>query len=130
MNKPSVLIIGSGIIGSGFAYAAAQRGLPMRVLSSLPVNSGGTATANSWAWINAHTDNDRNYFDLRHASIASQRQRSIVLRECPNMNFSELGLSLYYLSSSAVRLSPHAQAASSRPCHAPPPCRCGGGRRH
>ena len=66
MTKPSVLIIGSGIIGSGFAYAAAQRGLPTRVLSSLPVNSGGTATANSWAWINANTNNDRDYFDLRH----------------------------------------------------------------
>ena len=39
------------------------------VLSSLPVNSGATATANSWAWINANTDNDRNYFDLRHASM-------------------------------------------------------------
>ena len=60
MTTPSVLIIGSGIIGSGFAYAAAQRGVPTRVLSSLPVNSGGTATANSWAWINANTDNDRN----------------------------------------------------------------------
>ena len=69
MTTPSVLIIGSGIIGSGFAYAAAQHGVPMRVLSSLPVNSGGTATANSWAWINANTDNDRNYFDLRHASM-------------------------------------------------------------
>ena len=43
--------------------------MPTRVLSSLPVNSGGTATANSWAWINANTDNDRNYFDLRHASM-------------------------------------------------------------
>lgn len=69
MTTPSILIIGSGIIGSGFAYAAAQRGVPTRVLSSLPVNSGGTATANSWAWINANTDNDRNYFDLRHASM-------------------------------------------------------------
>lgn len=69
MTKASVLIIGSGIIGAGFAYAAAQRGLPMRVLSSLSVNNSGTATANSWAWINAKTDNDRNYFDLRHAGM-------------------------------------------------------------
>jgi glycine/D-amino acid oxidase-like deaminating enzyme len=69
MTPPSVLIIGSGIIGAGFAYAAAQRSLPTRVISSLPVNSGGTATANSWAWINANTDNDRSYFDLRHASM-------------------------------------------------------------
>ena len=45
MTSPSILIIGSGIIGSGFAYAATQRGVPARVLSSLPVNSGGTATA-------------------------------------------------------------------------------------
>ena len=69
MTSPSLMIIGSGIIGSGFAYAAAQRGLQTRLLSSLPVNSGGTATASSWAWINANTDNDRNYFDLRHASM-------------------------------------------------------------
>ncbi len=74
MTTPSVLIIGSGIVGSGFAYAAARRGVSMQMLSSLPVNSGGTATANSWAWINANTDNDKNYFDLRHASMQLWRR--------------------------------------------------------
>lgn len=79
MTTPSVLIIGSGIIGAGFAYMAAQRNLPIRLMSSLPVNSDGTATANSWAWINANTDNDKSYFDLRHASMEIwQRWMQIV----------------------------------------------------
>lgn len=79
MATPSVLIIGSGIIGAGFAFMAAQRNLPIRLISSLPVNSGGTATANSWAWINANTDNNKSYFDLRYASMEIwQRWMQIV----------------------------------------------------
>lgn len=69
MTSPQIIIIGSGIMGACFAYAAAERGLtPLIIASDMPDN-GKTATATSWAWINASSATDPAYFQLRHHSL-------------------------------------------------------------
>ncbi len=88
MTTPSVLIIGSGIIGASVAYAATQRKLPKRVLTSLPVNSVSSTTVNSWAWINANTDNDKSYFYLRNASMQLWRS---WMRMIPDLKATSIG---------------------------------------
>lgn len=66
-----MIIIGGGIIGSAFAYEAAQRSIGTVLLiddaSSAPALD--SATAQSWAWVNAATDNNHAYFNLRYASM-------------------------------------------------------------
>ena len=67
--KPEIIIVGAGIVGACLAYEASQRGLSPLVLTSAPVAGDGSATAASWAWINACSADDPSYFRLRHASL-------------------------------------------------------------
>ena len=69
MTDPRIIIVGTGIVGACFAYAAAQRGLRPLVISADAPADGGTATAASWAWINACSTDDPDYFKLRFASL-------------------------------------------------------------
>lgn len=67
----SMIIIGGGIIGAAFCYAASRRNLgPILLIDkSDSAPSHDSATARSWAWVNAATDNDQAYFTLRSASM-------------------------------------------------------------
>ena len=72
--KPEIIIVGAGIVGACLAYEASQRGLKPLVLAAGPVAAtlvagGASATAASWAWINACSTDDPDYFRLRHASL-------------------------------------------------------------
>ena len=67
--KPEIIIVGAGIVGACLAYEASQRGLTPLVLAGGPVAGGASATAASWAWINACSTDDPDYFRLRHASL-------------------------------------------------------------
>ena len=67
--KPEIIIIGAGIVGACLAYEASRRGLTPLVLASGPIGGGNSATAASWAWINACSTDDPDYFRLRHASL-------------------------------------------------------------
>ena len=72
--KPEIIIVGAGIVGACLAYEASQRGLRPLVLSAGPIDAtlvagGASATAASWAWINACSTDDPDYFRLRHASL-------------------------------------------------------------
>lgn len=69
MTEHRIIIVGSGIVGACLAYAAAQRGARPLVVSAGPPSGGGGATAASWAWINACSTEDPDYFRLRHASL-------------------------------------------------------------
>ena len=72
--KPEIIIVGAGIVGACLAYEASQRGLRPLVLSAGPIGAtlvagGASATAASWAWINACSTDDPDYFRLRHVSL-------------------------------------------------------------
>ena len=69
MAKHRIIIVGSGIVGACLAFAAAGRGVRPLVISAGPPAGGGGATAASWAWINACSTEDPDYFRLRHASL-------------------------------------------------------------
>ena len=68
-NVPDIVIVGAGIVGACLAYEASQRGLKPLVLSVGSPAGGGSATAASWAWINACSTENPDYFRLRHASL-------------------------------------------------------------
>lgn len=65
-----ILIIGQGILGACTAFEIAQRDRNCRitVVASHPSHSGAIASGASWGWVNAHTDNDLDYFRFRNAS--------------------------------------------------------------
>ena len=67
----AMIIIGGGIIGAAFCYAASRRNIgPILMIDkSDSAPASDSATARSWAWVNAATDNDHDYFTLRSASM-------------------------------------------------------------
>ena len=69
MASPQIIIVGSGIMGACFAYAAAERGCQPLIISGDAPDHGRTATATSWAWINASSASDHTYFRLRYQSL-------------------------------------------------------------
>lgn len=78
MATSEIIIIGSGILGACFAYAAAERGITPIVIAGDAPSSGKTATATSWAWINASSADNPDYFQLRYHSL--QRWQSWMQR--------------------------------------------------
>jgi glycine/D-amino acid oxidase-like deaminating enzyme len=71
MSPPHVLIIGAGILGASLAWHLARAGARVTVVAQ---TSGGTATPNSFAWINASFGNDAAYFRLRFDSMSRWRR--------------------------------------------------------
>jgi glycine/D-amino acid oxidase-like deaminating enzyme len=75
--KNNVIVVGAGIIGTSLAYHLAKGGASVRVLDALGA-SGGVATPNSWAWINASWGNPEPYVKLRMRAIAEWRKLAAV----------------------------------------------------
>ena len=67
MKQRHVLIVGAGIIGASIAWHLARAGAAVTVVDAH--ESGGIATRNSWAWINASWGNQEPYFRLRLRAI-------------------------------------------------------------
>ena len=63
MSRPHVLIVGAGIIGASIAWHLVRAGARVTVIDAR--ETGGIATRNSWAWINASWGNPEPYFRLR-----------------------------------------------------------------
>jgi len=72
MAKKTVLVIGSGIVGSSIAWHLTQAGCAVTVVDS--GDGGGVATPNSFAWLNATWGNPKPYFDLRMRSLREWRR--------------------------------------------------------
>jgi glycine/D-amino acid oxidase-like deaminating enzyme len=85
-DRPSVIVIGAGIIGASIAYHLAKAGARATILEA--GEPGGVATRNSWAWINASWGNPETYFRLRIRSMAEWRR---LEREIPNLRLAWLG---------------------------------------
>ncbi len=68
-----IIVIGAGIIGASIAFHLAKVGTDVLVLDA-GCETGGVATPNSWAWINASWGNPEPYFRLRQRSIAAWRE--------------------------------------------------------
>lgn len=100
MTDPRIIIVGSGIVGACLAYAASQRGLTPVVVSAGQPGDGGSATATSWAWINACSTDDPDYFRLRYASL---QRWQIWMQQLDGIHFSATETFLWDLPSDELR---------------------------
>jgi glycine/D-amino acid oxidase-like deaminating enzyme len=62
-----IIVVGAGIIGAAIAWHLARKGASVTVVATTP---GGTATPNSFAWINASWGNPEFYFHFRRRAMA------------------------------------------------------------
>jgi glycine/D-amino acid oxidase-like deaminating enzyme len=92
MSSTRVLIIGAGILGASIAWHMAKGGARVTVIASMP---GGTATPNTFAWINASWGNDPAYFRLRFDSMDRWRR---LEQEIPGLGLSWGGSLTYDIS--------------------------------
>ena len=66
-SQDPIVVIGAGIIGAAIAYNLARSGAAVTLVEqSMPATG---ATSQSFAWINAHSPSNPDYFRLRLASI-------------------------------------------------------------
>lgn len=66
-SPQKIIVIGAGIIGASIAWHLQRRGASVTVIAE---KTGGEATPNSFAWINASWGNPEFYFQFRHRSMA------------------------------------------------------------
>ena len=78
-NPRHVLIVGAGIIGASIALSLARAGARVTVFDAN--QPGGTATRNSWAWINASWGNPRHYVRLRTRAMQEWHRLERALPE-------------------------------------------------
>jgi glycine/D-amino acid oxidase-like deaminating enzyme len=75
--RKNVIVVGAGIIGLALAYHLAKGGAAVQVIDALP-KSGGVATPNSWAWINASWGNPEPYVKFRMRAMVEWRKLAAV----------------------------------------------------
>ncbi len=85
-NRQHVLVVGAGIIGALIALRLLRAGAQVTVLEGN--DPGGTATRNSFAWINASWGNPRDYFRFRVNAIDEWHE---LERSLPNLRVSWSG---------------------------------------
>ncbi len=81
MNKPSILVIGGGIIGT---TAAVQLALASENVTLIdPMVDEGRASAGSLAWLNVSSTADPTYARLRHKSMRLWHRMAKMFPDCP-----------------------------------------------
>jgi glycine/D-amino acid oxidase-like deaminating enzyme len=85
-NPRHVLIVGAGIIGASIALYLSRAGVRVTMLEA--DQPGGTATRNSWAWINASWGNPGHYVRLR---IRAMQEWHRLERTLPELRVSWSG---------------------------------------
>jgi len=75
-----IIVIGAGIIGASIAWHLSRKGASVTVVAR---QTGGVATPNSFAWINASWGNPEFYFHVRHRSMAEWSKLKADLPDIP-----------------------------------------------
>ncbi len=78
--SPKIIVIGAGIIGASIAWHLAMRGASVTVVAT---RTGGDATPNSFAWINASWGNPEFYFRLRLRAMQEWKRMAEDLPTLP-----------------------------------------------
>ena len=79
-SPQKIIVIGAGIIGASIAWHLSRRGASVTVVAQ---QTGGVATPNSFAWINASWGNPEFYFRVRHRSMAEWSRLKTDLPDIP-----------------------------------------------
>ena len=70
-QKPKILVVGSGIVGTSIALSCLKLGADVVVLEQEKL--GGAASSKSFGWINASFADSPAYFELRNAAVKAFR---------------------------------------------------------
>ncbi len=81
-DKLQVIVIGGGVVGASIAWHFAHQKVPVTLIAS---EIGGTATPNSFAWLNASWHNPKFYYDFRRRSMARWRQLAEEVPGLPDL---------------------------------------------
>ncbi|KAA1182210.1 FAD-binding oxidoreductase [Rhizobium tropici] len=84
-SPQKIIVIGAGIIGASIAWHLQRKGASVTVVAE---QTGGVATPNSFAWINASWGNPEFYFHFRRRSM---REWSRLAAELPGLPLSWCG---------------------------------------
>ncbi|KAL0021768.1 hypothetical protein WJX79_006996 [Trebouxia sp. C0005] len=68
VDKPSVLVVGAGLIGSSIAMQLAKKGCLVTIVEASAQPAAG-ASGKSWAWLNANRKQPAHYRDLNMHSM-------------------------------------------------------------
>jgi glycine/D-amino acid oxidase-like deaminating enzyme len=98
MRHPHVLIVGAGIVGASIAWHLARAGARTTVMDAR--ETGGVASRNSWAWINASWGNPEPYFRLRVRAMDEWRR---LEQEVQNLRVAWVGSLLWELPPEQLR---------------------------
>lgn len=99
-----IAIIGGGILGSSIAWHVARDGAQVTVFD----DGSSSATAGSFAWINASWGNSASYRRLRMASMAAWARLD---QEVPGLGFASSGALIWDLPEDELRLFAREAAA-------------------
>src|SRR5215207_7989870 len=80
-KAPTVIVVGAGIVGASIAWHLAVAGAQVIVVDA--ADAGGTATARSFAWVNASWGNPEPYFRFRVRSMAEWRRLAATVPDIP-----------------------------------------------
>lgn len=78
-SSPNIAVVGGGIVGASIAWHLSREEANVTIVAE---DIGGTATPNSFAWLNAAADNPKFYYDFRHRSMARWRD---MVAELPGL---------------------------------------------
>jgi glycine/D-amino acid oxidase-like deaminating enzyme len=71
-DRPTIVVIGAGIVGASIAYRLAEGGAQVTVVERGEAGHG--TSGSSFAWVNANQKTPRPYFDLNHAGMTEHRR--------------------------------------------------------
>lgn len=69
--KPHIIVIGAGVVGASVGWNLTLQNADVTIVAS---DIGGTATPNSFSWLNASWHNPKSYYDFRRRSMAAWKR--------------------------------------------------------